>query len=188
METIHKNNRLSEHASDFFNRLRNYLDTKLYFYGSILRTDYLPGQSDIDVDIFTDNEAQIISQMSAFLHIPKQKFKKIILRSSSSKLNNNLFQNGSPSSNLIHGHKVTYYDMDNSLKVEFSIYNEKNKREILMVHLSKSNLPIHASFLLWILKILFYHLQLISTENYRFLKHNTLSLLIGIPETDFVKI
>jgi hypothetical protein len=78
--------------------------------------------------------------------------------------------------------------MDNSLKVEFSIYNEKNKREILMVHLSKSNLPIHASFLLWILKILFYHLQLISTENYRFLKHNTLSLLIGIPETDFVKI
>lgn len=186
METIHENNRLSEYASDFFNRLRNYLDTKLYFYGSILRTDYLHEQSDIDVDIFTDNETRTISQMSAFLHIPKQQFKKIILRSS--KLNNNLFQHGSPSSNLIHGHKVMYYDMENSLKVEFSIYNEKNKREILTVHLSKSDLPTHASFLLWIFKILFYRLQLISTENYRFLKHNTLSLLIGIPETDFVKI
>ena len=32
METIHANNRLSEHASDFFNRLRDYLDTKLYLY------------------------------------------------------------------------------------------------------------------------------------------------------------
>ena len=120
METIHSNNRLSEHASDFFNRLRDYLDTKLYFYGSILRTDYLPGQSDIDVDIFTDNEAQIISQMSAFLHIPKQKFKKIILQSYIT-------------NRLIYGHKVVYDDPENSLKAEFAIYNEKNKREILTV-------------------------------------------------------
>ena len=175
METIHKNNRLSEHASDFFNRLRNYLDTKLYFYGSILRTDYLPGQSDIDVDIFTDNEARTISQMSAFLHIPKQKFKKIILRSYIT-------------NRLIYGHKVMYNDPENSLKAEFAIYNEKNKREIIALHLSKSNLPLHASFLLWILKILFYRLQLISLENYSFLKHKTLSVLIGIPEIDFVKI
>ena len=175
METIHKNNRLSEHASDFFNRLRNYLDTTLYFYGSILRTDYLPGQSDIDVDIFTDNEARTISQMSAFLHIPKQKFKKIILRSYIT-------------NRLIYGHKVMYDDPENSLKAELSIYNEKNKREIIALHLSKSKLPLYASFLLRILKILFYRLQLISLENYRFLKHNTLSLLIGIPETDFIKL
>jgi len=175
METIHENNRLSEHASDFFNRLRNYLDTKLYFYGSILRTDYLPGQSDIDVDIFTDNEARTISQMSAFLHIPKRKFKKIILRC--------------PITNrLIHGHKVMYDDPENSFKAEFAIYNEKNKREIIALHQSKSKLPVYASFLLRILKILFYHLQVISLENYRFLKHNILSLLIGIPETDFIKL
>jgi hypothetical protein len=175
METIHANNKLSEHASHFFNSLRDYLDTKLYFYGSILRTDYLPGQSDIDVDIFTDNEARAISQISAFLHIPKQKFKKIIWRS---RMTNR----------LIYGYNVKHSDMENSFKVEFSIYNEKNKREILTEHLSKSKLPTHASILLWILKILFYHLQLISIENYRFLKHNTLSLLIGIPEIDFVKI
>ena len=175
METIHVNNKLSEHASNFFNRLRDYLDTKLYFYGSILRTDYLHGKSDIDIDIFTDNEARTISQMSAFLHIPKRKFKKIILRSNTS-------------NRLIYGHKIMYYDEENSLKVEFSIYNEQNKREILANHLAKSNLPAHASILLWILKIMFYHLQIISTENYRFLKHTTLSLLIGIPETDFVKI
>ena len=74
METIPPNNNLSEYASDFFNRLRDFLHTKIYFYGSILRPDYLQGKSDIDVDIFTENEARTISQMSAFLHIPKKKF------------------------------------------------------------------------------------------------------------------
>ena len=175
METIPPNNNLSEYASDFFNRLRDFLHTKIYFYGSILRPDYLQGKSDIDVDIFTENEARTISQMSAFLHIPKKKFKQIILRSNIS-------------NRLIHGNKVMYHDTENSFKVEFSIYNEKDKSEILSNHLSKSNLPTYASLILWILKILFYHLQIISTENYRFLKHKTLSLLIGIPETDFVKI
>jgi len=175
METIHANNKLSEYASDFLNRLRHYLETTLYFYGSILRTDYVDGRSDIDIDIFTDNEGRTISQMSAFLHIPTGKFKKIIWRS---RITNR----------LIYGKKVMYHDTENSLKVEFSIYNEKNKKEILTDHLSKSKLPTYASIILWILKILYYHLQLISTENYRFLKHKTLSLLIGIPETDFVNI
>ena len=53
METT--KNKLSSYESDFFNKLSNYLDTKLYFYGSIQRDDYKPGHSDIDVDIFTDN-------------------------------------------------------------------------------------------------------------------------------------
>ena len=175
METIHANNKFSEHANSFFNCLRDYLDTPLYFYGSILRTDYVDGQSDIDVDIFTDNEGRTISQMSAFLHIPTRKFKKIIWRS---RITNQ----------LIHGHKVMYDDIENSLKVELSIYNEKNKREVLTTHLEKSILPTYASIILWLVKTLFYHLQLISIENYRFLKSKTLSLLIGIPETDFVKI
>ena len=181
METIHANNKLSEHASSFFNRLRDYLETPVYFYGSILRTDYIHGKSDIDVDIFTDNESSTISQLSAFLHIPKRKFKRIITTMPNPSESN-------LESKLIYGHKVGYYDEENSLKVEFAIYNEKYKREILATHLSKSVLPTHASLLLWILKILFYHLQFISLDTYRFLKHTTLSVLIGIPETDFVKI
>lgn len=174
MEIIPPNNKLSEEASDFFNRLKDYLDTKLYFYGSILRSDYIQGKSDIDVAIFTENETRTISQLSGFLHISKQKFKRIVIQK---------FSN----STLIHGYKITYDDEENSLKVEFSIYNEKNKSEILQIHLSKSNLPIHASVFLWILKTLFYHLQLISLESYRFLKNKALSLLIGIPENKFVK-
>ena len=43
-------------VKDFFKRLENYLDDELYFYGSVNRSDYIHGKSDIDVAIFTDNE------------------------------------------------------------------------------------------------------------------------------------
>ena len=40
----------------FFYDLKNYLDTDLYFYGSVNRPDYVHDKSDIDIGIFTDNE------------------------------------------------------------------------------------------------------------------------------------
>jgi predicted nucleotidyltransferase len=54
METTRNN--LTPYSKHFFDSLSNYLDTKLYFFGSIQRRDYFPNSSDIDVDIFTDNE------------------------------------------------------------------------------------------------------------------------------------
>ena len=177
MERVH--HKLSQSYYIFLKEFENYLNTNFYFYGSILRNDYISGKSDIDVDIFSDNEDSTISKMSVFLNIPKKKFKKIIWRSNIS-------------NRLIYAHKVVYYSISSltqpESKVEFSIYNEKNKQIVLQEHLSKSKLPIYTTVILWILKILFYHLQLISLDNYRFLKHNTLSIFSGIKETDFVKI
>ena len=65
METT--KNKMPEYANNFFNKLRNYLDTKLYFYGSIQRNDYFPKSSDIDVDIFTPNVSTTITQIKSFL-------------------------------------------------------------------------------------------------------------------------
>ena len=73
-------NEIPNHISIFFKELTNYIDTPLYFYGSIQRNDYFPGNSDIDVDIFTDNPTSMISKLQHFLHIKKSKFKKIIWR------------------------------------------------------------------------------------------------------------
>ena len=70
METT--TNNLSPYESIFFNKLSNYLDTKLLFFGSIQRYDYFPGVSDIDVDIFTDNVSRTISQIQNYLHINKK--------------------------------------------------------------------------------------------------------------------
>ena len=64
----------------FFNKLENYLDKPIYFYGSILRDDYFPQMSDIDIDIFTDNENSTITMLQNFLNLPNNAFKKCIYR------------------------------------------------------------------------------------------------------------
>jgi len=76
METT--KNKLTHQEEVFFNKLSNYLDTQLYFFGSIQRDDYLPKSSDIDVDIFTENENSTITKMMNFLNVERSKFKKII--------------------------------------------------------------------------------------------------------------
>ena len=72
METT-KNN-LPPNVKKFFYNLSEYLDTKMLYFGSVQRSDYVPGKSDIDVDIFTDNENSIIGKMQHFLGVSKKDF------------------------------------------------------------------------------------------------------------------
>jgi len=166
---------LSSYESIFFNKVKVYLDTQLYFYGSIQRDDYFKGKSDIDVDIFTDNEQSTIFKLQTLLNIEKCKFKKTIWRS---------FKNNY----LIHGHKLMYKEPDNNLRVEFSIYDEKYKYEMIQEHNRKSHIPYYASIILIIIKILFYNLNIISKKNYRVFKKQILSTMIGLPSDDFITI
>ena len=53
METTR--NELPQNTKKFFYNLGEYLDTKVLFYGSIQRADYVPGKSDIDVVIIDGN-------------------------------------------------------------------------------------------------------------------------------------
>jgi predicted nucleotidyltransferase len=69
METT--KNKMNPFAEKFFKKLSDYLDTKIYFYGSIQRNDYFPNSSDIDADIFTDNESSIINKLQNFLGVKK---------------------------------------------------------------------------------------------------------------------
>jgi hypothetical protein len=43
METT--KNKLPEKEQQFFNELSKYLDTSLYYYGSVQRNDYFPGKA-----------------------------------------------------------------------------------------------------------------------------------------------
>ena len=74
METT--KNDLPSDTKKFFYNLSDYLDTKLLYYGSVQRSDYVPGKSDIDVDIFTDNADSLKSKLQHFLHLKKNSFKK----------------------------------------------------------------------------------------------------------------
>ena len=77
METT--KNELPKNAKDFFYKLSDYLDTKFYYFGSVQRTDYVAGKSDIDIDIFTENEHSIITKMQHFLGVSKKEFKLCVM-------------------------------------------------------------------------------------------------------------
>jgi tRNA nucleotidyltransferase (CCA-adding enzyme) len=126
METT--KNKLSSYEKDFFDKLRNYIDKPLYFYGSIQRDDYFPKKSDIDIDIFSDNEISTLHMVQNFLNLGKNEFKKSVYKMNKT-------------NKVIPGYKGKYIDLKNNLNVEISVYNDKYKDDILEEHLSKFNLP-----------------------------------------------
>jgi predicted nucleotidyltransferase len=139
-------NKLTEKQQIFFDNLSNQLDTKIYFYGSIQRYDYLSKSSDIDICIFTNNEKQTIIQIQNFLNIEKNNFKKTVY-----KINDK----------IIHGYKIKYQEPENYIFVEICIYNEKYKDIILNHHKNKINVPFYVSFILLINKFFYIYLGIL---------------------------
>lgn len=166
-------NEMPLNAKNFFDKLSNYLNTKIYYFGSIQRFDYLPKSSDIDVDIFTDNEEQTINYIMNFLGLKKYEFKKFVYR---------LHQ----TNKLVYGHKVKYKEQQNNFAVEISIYNENDKYAVLKEHNSKIEIPIYASILLIIIKNLYYNFSLLSKANYKYFKGLIINYLIEGKDVEFV--
>lgn len=171
METTR--NKLPEKVERFFKDLSEYLDTKPLYYGSVQRRDYFEGKSDIDVDIFTDNTNSIINKLQHYLNVSKDKFKKIIWR-----LNKN--------SRIVYGNKIFYKSPNKDFQVEFSIYDEKYKKDVLDEHLKKTVLPFYVVWMLTILKILFYQMHFIDRKTFAYIKRKILTLCIGLPDDDFI--
>jgi len=167
-------NILPESTNNFLNNLSEYLQTQLYFYGSVQRGDFFSRYSDIDIDIFTPNEKSTINTLSNYLQIDKKKFKKII------------WQNDKR--HMIYGYKKYYKNESMNLKIEFSIYNEKYKNDVLESHEYKTNLPLHIIILLYLLKIVYYKLHMINSKMYRKYKHYILTDLINYKNHIFVVI
>jgi hypothetical protein len=171
METTR--NKLPEKVELFFKELSEYLDKKLLYYGSVQRRDYFEGKSDIDVDIFTNNENSTITKMQHFLDVPKNNFKKIIWR-----LNHN--------NQVVYGHKIFYISPEKDFQVEFAIYNDKYKKGVLTEHLKKTVLPFYAIWFLTILKYFYYQLHLIDKNKFTYMKKIIMTYGIGLPHDDFV--
>jgi len=171
METTR--NKLPEKVERFFKELSEYLDTKILYYGSVQRLDYFEGKSDIDVDIFTENESSIINKLQHFLNVSKKKFKKVIWRLSQT-------------NKVVYGHKIFYNSPSGDFKVEFAIYNENDKKGILEQHLKKTILPFYAIWFLTVIKFLYYKMHFISHSYYIIMKRWILSFGIGLPNEDFV--
>ena len=146
-------NELTPYERDFFTNLRNYIDKPIYFYGSIQRNDYFPKSSDIDIDIFTDNEKSTILKLQNYLNITKTDIHKFVY-----KLTKN--------NRIVHGYKVKYNDETNNFSTEILIFNESYKNDVLYEHNSKIILPFYISYLLIFLKYTYYNLHLITSNFY----------------------
>ena len=172
METT--KNELSPYASIFFSKLSNYLDTKLYYFGSVQRQDYFES-SDIDVAIFSENLDSTLNKMQNYLNLKRDKFKKFVWR-----LNAN--------NKVVSGYKLMIKNPEHKFVAEFSIFDEKYKEDILYAYNEKKDLPFYATIMLIIIKFLYYTLGIISKEIYIPTKKYILTYVIGKPEDNFVVI
>ena len=139
-----------EDVNKFFKRLENYLDTQLYFYGSVNRSDYVHEKSDIDVIVFTDNEYSVMNKLQHFLHVKHNAFDKVVWKI-----------NGK----MIYGYKIKcekYID----IKCEVAIYNNNFKQPILKEIVQYNSVPLYISILLFILKTLHYTFPILSSKTY----------------------
>ena len=162
METTR--NELPKNVKLFFHQLSDYLDTPFLYFGSIQRSDYVAGKSDIDVDVFTDNEYSLMTKMQHYLHVSKKDFKKVvwIINDTST-----------------YGYKLKYENKKKGINAEFSIYNEKFKDIILSQHNNKRDLPIYTSALLCVLKFFYYQFPILDKKTYTYLKRVILNGMLG---------
>jgi len=173
METT--KNEMPQYAKQFFLKMGYYLDIPIYYFGSIQRDDYFPNSSDIDVDLFTDNESSLISKMQNFLGVKKYKFKRFVYKLHKTH-------------KLVYGHKVKYEDPENNFFTEISIYNEKYKDDVLLEHNSKAILPIYVTVLLIILKFFYYKLQILPEEIYSYFKKIIMNFMVEGEDVEFVNV
>lgn len=151
---------LPKKTQDLFRKIENDLDTELYFYGSVTRSDYVPNKSDIDVAIFSDNEYSDMSKLQHILHAKKSNFDKIVW-----KLNGN----------MIYGYKIKIKDIN----CEISVFNNDFK-EILLDEYTKpnKNQSIFVYCLIYILKTFYYQIPLLPKKTYIELKRYIMNEII----------
>lgn len=149
-------NKLPIKTQEYLNKMKEYLDTKLYFYGSVQRLDFFSNHSDIDICIFTDNTQTMINKLASFLHINKKQIKKIFLN----------IKNNSNKYDIIYCYKVFYKNTKKNLILEITICNEKYKKQMFNNYIKGFNLPSYIIFILFMLKFIYYYLPIISFDYY----------------------
>lgn len=158
---------LPKNIQDLFRRIENGLDTKLYFYGSVTRADYIQNKSDIDVAIFSDNEYSDMNKLQHILIVNRKQFDKIVWK-----------LNGV----MIYGYKIKL----KNINCEISIYNNDFK-DILLDEYTKpnKNKSIIIFCLIYILKILYYQINILPKNIYVELKRYIMNDLITKKESVF---
>lgn len=151
--------RLGEYKYNYFSDLQKYLDTELYFYGSIKRIDYFSNASDIDITIITDNVNSILPKIQNYLHTKRKDIKKI-------------YQKFNENPNVVIGYKIKYEDKEHNLYYDLLIYDEKYRKIVIDNINIINDLPIYLIIILLFIKTIYYTLGLITKDMYLYCKNS----------------
>jgi tRNA nucleotidyltransferase (CCA-adding enzyme) len=164
------NNELPSHIKQFFEKVQTFVELPLYFYGSVTRSDYVPGKSDIDVAIFTDNEASTISRVQGVVNCRRDAFEKIVWK-----------LNGT----MIYGYKLKC-EAHVGINCEIAIYNNDFK-EVLIDEFTRpmKNITVFIKGLIYLLKLFHYTIPIIPKPKYVVYKRYILNDLMVAKESVF---
>ena len=152
------NNKLNSKERDFFMDMSNYIQLPLYFIGSITRYDYFPGKSDIDLEVYSENEISTLFMILHFLNIDKKSVRLIYFTCNKIPiLGYKVSYN-----NYLHGNKNTHFDI--------AIFTMSSKKLILSHRIKDTNIPIYSEVYLLIIKYIYYHGRMINNNTYSYLK------------------
>ena len=163
-------NRLTEYKYNFLSNMKEYLETEFIFYGSIKRLDYLENNSDIDIAILTDNPSSMLAKIKNYLNIKNTKIRKI-------------YQTFNNQPSLINGYKFTYKDDEHNWGFDVVIYDEIYRDIIIKDIYCINNLTLITTVILYILKILYYKLHVISQSKFLETKAKIFSLVLNKQST-----
>jgi predicted nucleotidyltransferase len=154
---------LREYDYYFLKNIQQYINTELYFYGSVARFDYFPGKSDIDIIILTENVDSIVKQLQSHLNVNRNAIEKTINYMDDAK-------------SMSYAHKINYTDLDNNLSLEIFVYDEKYREKLTSNIEKKNNLPFFVITVLYIIKFIRYNLRILSDEQFKYVKNTFINL------------
>jgi predicted nucleotidyltransferase len=174
----HLREKMIEPEVNFLLEMKKYLGVPIYIYGSILRKDYFPNKSDIDISIFTSNPESTVVQLINFLEIGKSKIKIFKLKNTNQK---------TYKSKTIWGFKTNYrldtpddswsfFDYSKKYKrFEISIFNKKYKNFINNTNKEHFKLPFLQAVCIYFVKMLYYYFFL-NDKIYTTIKRKVLNI------------
>lgn len=152
--------KLDKKEYDFFYRFQQQLELPLYFIGSINRSDFMKGKSDLDIEVFSENVTSTKYQIEYLFDYYKKKDPKYIV-----------FKiHGTP----ISGYK--YYLKNTGIFFDFTIYKKESQEIVLHQRKIENDIPLVLIIFLIVIKYLYYYLYIINSTQYSFIKKKFWSL------------
>jgi len=152
--------KLDKKEYDFFCRFQQQLELPLYFIGSINRSDFMKGKSDLDIEVFSENVTSTKYQIEYLFNYYKKKDPKYIV-----------FKiHGMP----ISGYK--YYLKNTGIFFDFTIYKKESQEIVLHQRKIENDIPLVLTIFLIVIKYLYYYLYIINSAQYSFIKKKFWSL------------